>query len=510
MLRLGVAEWRAGQPGAIGHLQQALATAPDASTTAAAAGALALAYRVLDRSDMSIAVSQQAIATLEKADAWLALTLESSAALAGVMDDRTAPAALRALDSLAGRVDEFAEPPAALLAALANVAMRRQQPERAQRLVDRALAGSYPPPLDACTAMIATLIALESHDTLERLCADLLADARRRSALQETAGIASFSAWAMYRRGELADAEAQARWAVERATGIYALHAVAQLIEPLIERDLLDEAEGELGRVADPLASRSINVTTFLFARGRLRAAQGRTEEALRDFLERGRRSALLGRVSVMYHWRSEAALAHVSLGQVREAHGLARDEVELARGFGRPGALGIALRNQGLVEGGDRGLALLAEAVQILERARAPVELARALTDHGAALRRAGQRGQARTQLERGLDLAHHWGARRIASRARAELVAAGAKPRRDAMTGRDALTASELRVARLAAEGMTNREIAQALFITTKTAAVHLTHVYRKLAISRRGQLPDALASHVRSPGEDAGGIS
>ena len=510
MLRLGVAEWRAGQPGAIGHLQQALATAPDASTTAAAAGALALAYRVLDRSDMSIAVSQQAIATLEKADAWLALTLESSAALAGVMDDRTAPAALRALDSLAGRVDEFAEPPAALLAALANVAMRRQQPERAQRLVDRALAGSYPPPLDACTAMIATLIALESHDTLERLCADLLADARRRSALQETAGIASFSAWAMYRRGELADAEAQARWAVERATGIYALHAVAQLIEPLIERDLLDEAEGELGRVADPLASRSINVTTFLFARGRLRAAQGRTEEALRDFLECGRRSALLGRVSVMYHWRSEAALAHVSLGQVREAHGLARDEVELARGFGRPGALGIALRNQGLVEGGDRGLALLAEAVQILERARAPVELARALTDHGAALRRAGQRGQARTQLERGLDLAHHWGARRIASRARAELVAAGAKPRRDAMTGRDALTASELRVARLAAEGMTNREIAQALFITTKTAAVHLTHVYRKLAISRRGQLPDALASHVRSPGEDAGRIS
>ena len=406
--------------------------------------------------------------------------------------------------------DEFAEPPAALLAALANVAMRRQQPERAQRLVDRALAGSYPPPLDACTAMIATLIALESHDTLERLCADLLADARRRSALQETAGIASFSAWAMYRRGELADAEAQARWAVERATGIYALHAVAQLIEPLIERDLLDEAEGELGRVADPLASRSINVTTFLFARGRLRAAQGRTEEALRDFLECGRRSALLGRVSVMYHWRSEAALAHVSLGQVREAHGLARDEVELARGFGRPGSLGIALRNQGLVEGGDRGLALLAEAVQILERARAPVELARALTDHGAALRRAGQRGQARTQLERGLDLAHHWGARRIASRARAELVAAGAKPRRDAMTGRDALTASELRVARLAAEGMTNREIAQALFITTKTAAVHLTHVYRKLAISRRGQLPDALASHVRSPGVDAGRIS
>jgi tetratricopeptide (TPR) repeat protein len=241
MLGLGIAEWRAGQPDAIGHLQEALAAAPDADTAADAAAALALVYRVLDRSDMSIAVLQQAIARLKQADAWRALTLESSSALAGVMDDRTAQAALKALESLSGRLDEFAEPPTYLLAVLANVAMRRQQPEDAQQLVDRALAGeSYPPPLDACTAIIATLIALESHDTLRRLCADLLAAARRRSALQETAGVASFSEWAMYRRGELADAEAQARWAAERATGIYALHAVAQLIEPLIERGLLD------------------------------------------------------------------------------------------------------------------------------------------------------------------------------------------------------------------------------------------------------------------------------
>ena len=101
------------------------------------------------------------------------------------------------------------------------------------------------------------------------------------------------------------------------------------------------------------------------------------------------------------------------------------------------------------------------------------------------------------RTQLARGLDLAHHWRARRIASQARAELVAAGAKPRRDAITGRDALTASELRVARLAAAGGTNREIAQSLFITTKTASAHLSRVYRKLDITRRNQLAEALAA-------------
>jgi DNA-binding CsgD family transcriptional regulator len=98
---------------------------------------------------------------------------------------------------------------------------------------------------------------------------------------------------------------------------------------------------------------------------------------------------------------------------------------------------------------------------------------------------------------------LAHHWGARRIAGQARAELVAAGAKPRRDAITGRDALTASELRVARLAAAGKTNREIAQELFITTKTASAHLSRAYRKLDVTRRNQLAEALVS--KTPADD-----
>ena len=169
----------------------------------------------------------------------------------------------------------------------------------------------------------------------------------------------------------------------------------------------------------------------------------------------------------------------------------------------GGPGRWASRCAPQGLAEGGERGLALLGEAVAVLERSQAPVELARALTDHGAALRRAGQRTKARAQLERGLDLAHHWGARRIAGQARAELIAAGAKPRRDAITGRDALTASELRVARLAAAGKSNREIAQELFITTKTASAHLSRAYRKLDVTRRSQLAEALVSKTPAAG-------
>ena len=148
-----------------------------------------------------------------------------------------------------------------------------------------------------------------------------------------------------------------------------------------------------------------------------------------------------------------------------------------------------MAAREEGLVARGE-------SVPATLERSQSPLELARALADYGAALRRSGRRVQARAELERALNLAHRCGARRIANQARAELVAAGAKPRRDPITGRDALTAGELRVARLAAEGLTNREIAQALFITTKTAKAHLNRVYRKLEITRRGQLAGGLS--------------
>jgi DNA-binding CsgD family transcriptional regulator len=497
MLRLGEAEWDDGQPTAIADLEEALAGGRDVPTITAAAGALANAYTVSDRADMAVAVLQRAIARIQADDPSLALTLESASALVGIMDDRTAAAAVSVVDRLRDRLDEITEPPVRLLVAMAQVAMRRAQPDEADRLVERALACTpYPPPLNAGTSIITVLIGLEAFGKLQRLCDDMLAAARRRAAVQELIGIASFSAWALHRRGELADAEAQARWALERATGVYAIDALAHLVETLVERDALQDADAELARMAAPLASHSVIVASYLIARGRLRAAQERNEEALQDFLASGQRCERLGVDHALLPWRSEAASVHALLGHADEARRLARAEVAVARRFGRPRALGAALRSEGLAEGGARGLALLAEAVAVLERSQAPVELARALTDYGAALRRAGQSAAARAQLERGLDLAHHQGAQRIASQARAELVAAGARPRRDAITGRDALTASELRVARLAAAGKTNREIAQSLFITSKTASVHLSRVYRKLGVTRRNQLADALA--------------
>jgi DNA-binding CsgD family transcriptional regulator len=497
--RLGVAEWAAGEPAAIGHLEEALNEARDATAIGAASGPLANAYLISDQADIAVAVLQRAIARIRPTDPRLALRLDGAAALFGLMDDRTAPAALRMVDRLQASLDEAPDPPARVLVAIAHAEMRRAQAaDEAERLLERALAReAYPPRPNASAAIIVTLMGLEAFGPLQRLCDDMLRAARRRSAVQDLIGIASFSAWALYRCGELADAEAQARWALEHASGIWAIDALAHLVETLVERDALDDAEAELRQMAPPVTSHSVLVGNYLMARGQLRMAQGRREEALQDFLACGERCAPLGMVDGLYEWRSAAAIAHALLGRAAEARRLARDAVKVMRGFGRPRALGVALRAEGLAEGGDRGIGLLGEAVAVLQRSQAQVELARALTDHGAALRRAGHRSQARAQLERGLDLAHHCGARRIAGQARAELIAAGAKPRRDAITGRDALTASELRVARLAAAGKSNREIAQELFITTKTASAHLSRAYRKLDVTRRNQLAEALVS-------------
>ena len=124
-----------------------------------------------------------------------------------------------------------------------------------------------------------------------------------------------------------------------------------------------------------------------------------------------------------------------------------------------------------------------------------AQLEQTRVLVDLGAALRRANRRADARDPLRRALDLAERNGMRLLARRARDELHAAGARPRRAALTGPHALTAAEHRVARLAAEGSSNREIAEQLYVTQRTVETHLTHVFAKLDIRARAELAVAL---------------
>ena len=272
---------------------------------------------------------------------------------------------------------------------------------------------------------------------------------------------------------------------------------LAFLIEALIERGDTAAAWDELRQQGHDGELPLIWPTTpLLLARGRLRAATGDHAAAVEDLVASGKRTAAWALTNpAMTPWRSSAAISLAAVGERDQAIRLATEELRLAQRWGAARATGVALRAAGIAHGDEKGLELLADAVHTLEDAHAPVEHARALVDLGGALRRRGARSQARDHLRSGLDLAHRHGAIALAERGRDELMVAGARPRRDALRGRDALTSSELRVARLAAEGNTNNEIAQLLFITPRTVEAHLTSSYAKLGIGSRRDLSAAL---------------
>ena len=193
--------------------------------------------------------------------------------------------------------------------------------------------------------------------------------------------------------------------------------------------------------------------------------------------------------------WRSPRARALHALGRTDEALALAEEALALARSWGAPSAVARALRELGELRGAD-GLAAFDEAVAAVEGSPARLELAKALAALGRALRHARRPADAREPLRRALELADACGAEALAEDVRTELYAAGARPRTSALSGAGALTASERRVAALAAEGSSNRDIAQALFVTPKTVEVHLSNAYRKLGIRSRRELTGALA--------------
>ena len=295
-----------------------------------------------------------------------------------------------------------------------------------------------------------------------------------------------------YRRGRLADAEADAQLGddtlVEHGIVLARRYSLAFLVGALVERGEVATAARKL----DPAVR--VNLTLLLDSRARLRHEQGCFAEAAADFVECGRRLVARGtRHAGMLAWRSGAALALARLGEDAEALRLAEEELELARALGVPRALGIALRTAGLLRG-RQGLPLLVDAAAALHRSDARLEEAKALAELGAALRRANRRTDARDPLRRALDLAVHCGATPVADLAREELRAVGVRPRR-AERGVSALTPSELRVARMAADGLGNRAIAQALFVTVKTVEIHLSSCYRKLAVPSRAELAAAL---------------
>jgi DNA-binding CsgD family transcriptional regulator/tetratricopeptide (TPR) repeat protein len=491
---------------AVEHLQHAHGLLDDPVRRAETALLLGNQLNALLSTDEADAVFTRALDGLDGADAELERLLEAGLIANAIFEAPLYHDAVERLERVRSRLGGATVGEKLLLALLAfhDARAGAAPAEVVVPLARRALAdgtlvrGEI---RDATFVLPAIVLAMADLDEVLALHDDVLAEAHRRGSILILAVAKVIRAQALVWRGDLAEAEAECREALAASeTWGTSWRFLAFLIaDTLVEQGKLDDAAAALARAGSPESpGQSLRVPFSATAGARLRMLKGDLAGGLEDTLEAGRLfEAVGGRNPALLAWRSEAALALLQLGERDEARRLAGEELELARSWGAPRALGAALRAAGLVEGGKKGLALLEEAVEVLADSPAKLEHAKARTELGAALRRAKHRTQAREQLRQALELATVCGAAPLAARAETELLATGARPRRISLSGVESLTPSERRVAQMAAEGPTNREIAQALFVTPRTVEVHLTSVYRKLDISSRSQLAAALAA-------------
>jgi DNA-binding CsgD family transcriptional regulator len=420
----------------------------------------------------------------------------------------TAEEVFTAVRDRAGRGETLTPPESANLAN--ELAARGEDRLVAIEHARRAIAAPYEPFLSQTTPILATVL-VHAGELIEAQTAitAALKDARTRGSRLDWLSATSALAYAVLARGQTSNAVVLASDALELADdGLSTLLPLLTLVEALIQRGEVDQGWAALGqRGLDSQLGSSWPETMLRYRRGRLQAASHRHAEALEDLFEVGRLvDAWRAPNPAQIAWRSSAARSLLALDRTDEARRLAAEELVLAQRWGADVALGVAQSVVGQCDSSPSGIDMLGRAVDRLGRSQARLELARAQCELGTRLRRERRPAEAREPLRAALDLADRCGGLAVADRAREELLAAGLKPRRAARSGREALTPRELRVAELAATGMTNREIAQALFITARTVEHHLSSCYAKLGIQVRRQLGAALAGdaprHPESP--------
>lgn len=501
LLELGLAEALTSGPEAVAHLREAFAAIDDPAVRATAAPVLAQSLIFTGRPEQAAAFARETAAALPDtlADAREVLeAIELGTTLFGVAE----PDMIR-------RLAEYRERPvgpgpgAKMLAALTawEWALDGGEAQGCAALAREALADDTLVAADNGFLTVPAIGVLfmgdldEAPDRWDRL----LADSHRCGSLFAISCVHLWNGITMTRRGELAEAEELLRlgrgelqlWGGLPVDGAYFTSSLALV---RLERGDVEGARRELGPRPDARYDAYDAAHLWLRSDTELLLAEGRDEEALARAEEYGR---LVGRHvnPAWVPWRSLRALALDRLGRTQEAIAQAEAELVHARAWGAPGTVGRTLRILGTLRR-EEGLPLLEEAVGVLDGSPARLELAKALAAQGALLRRRRRPSDAREPLRRALELAEVADADALAAEVRTELYAAGSRPRTAALTGSAALTASEKRVAALAAEGLTNRDIAQRLFVTPKTVEVHLSATYRKLGIGSRRDLAKTLA--------------
>jgi DNA-binding CsgD family transcriptional regulator len=508
LLSLGLAEQAAGEPAAAEpHLREALASDPPAERRAEAGLALSGAVIVNADHAAAIQVLGDVSATLP-ADLALRLDVERLLLSMWIPDlAAAAKARMREYAALAGATlsERLALAAAALATAFDPAASAGEALETARRALGagQLLAASSP---DTNLYGSAKWVALMCEDV--ETCAfeaeASLVAARDRGSVYGYAMTEQGLGQIALLRGDFVEAaghfEAMSDAAEDlprsQMTRRYLDSGRAYLLtSALVSMGDLERAREEVARGAAAGDLHTAELCLVLYARGLIAFPAGDAASARDDFVAYGKVSEDVGYEERLTPWRQAVALAEYALGNAEAAMEWAERGLAIARAWGAPGGLGRSLRVRALVGAPGEACERLEEAVTVLRGSVARHELATALVDLGVARRRSGARREARDALEEGMDLAARCGANPLVGRAREELHVLGARPRRARISGLDSLTAAERRVASLAADGHTNREIAQALFVTQKTVENHLASAYRKLDIVSRRELPDRL---------------
>jgi DNA-binding CsgD family transcriptional regulator len=500
------AEASAGRKAACELLDQARHLSSDRRERAQIVLEVAEAYAALFRWVEAVDVIELALAEPGEVDEDLTARLEGELVVCGIHDARRASRVVPALQRLTSRSLSGPAAEARAVALGMSMLLGGRPADEAAAPLEEALshAAARAENWDTRAALLWTLVTAERFESVESALHPMLTEVHRSGSARGFVAVYSTLGLLKLRLGALPEADTAARIALrvlqegDFAPGLP--FAATVLADVAVEAGELEEAQALIDLLPQECWPAGVGTVLIPAARGRLRLALGRAADALTDFETCVRMFSpeVWGtemRDVGYLHARAGAAQALLRLGERDAANQAAQSELADVRVFGAPRALGIATRVAGLAQAGQGGIQLLHESVASLRGSAAVLELAHSLTDLGAAFRRAGQRAAAKQPLAEALELAVRCGARRLADRAREELKATGARPRREWRTGVEALTPSELRVTSLAAEGRTNREIAHELYVTLKTVEGHLSRAYTKLGIQSRAQLSGLL---------------